>query len=346
MQNDERKYAILYSIIKDYIKTAEPVGSRTIEKKYNLGISSATIRNEMADLEEMGFLIQPHTSSGRIPSDKAYRLYVDEYMQVQGIDKNIATNVRREYQKYLGELNRAIEKTAEILTKLTNYTSLVMAPSITELNVKDIRVIHIENERVLLVVITKQGIVKNTEIKLREKVSYEQVEKINNFLVLFIKGLKDEFLFDKFHEEMRSLDMYEQKILSEIVPAIKYALKVDNDAKIYSQGVTNILDYPEFQDIIKAKRYLEALDRKDILSSLMYEALDGGMSIKIGDENNISELRDCSILTATYKLNGQAIGSIGLVGPKRMDYDHCVSTIQVLTQELTNHINNTLEKEK
>ncbi len=342
MQSNERKFDILYSIIKDYIRTAEPVGSRTIEKKYNLGISSATIRNEMADLEEMGYLIQPHTSSGRIPSDKAYRMYVDQFMKVFDLDDHVTEDVRKQFKLYLGELNEAIQKSAEILTKLTNYTSLIMAPSVSVLNIKDIRLIHIENERVLLIVITKQGIVKNAELKLSGKATPAQLDKITNFLNVCIKGIEDELLMSDFSEQIDALDRFEQKILSEIVPAINYVLNQDKNAKIYANGITQILNYPEFQDMHKAKQFLETLHKQDLIAALLQNAMTDSFNIKIGTENEIEELCDCSILTATYKLNGRPVGTIGIVGPTRMDYDYCVSAMNALTKELTNHLSNAM----
>ncbi len=342
MQNNERKYEILYSIIKDYINSAEPVGSRTIEKKYNLGISSATIRNEMADLEDMGYLIQPHTSSGRIPSDKAYRMYVDQFMKVFDLDEHVTEDVRKQYKLYLGELNEAIQKTAEILTKLTNYTSLVMAPSISVLNIKDIRLIHIENERILLVVITKQGIVKNAELKLSGKVAPAQLEKVTNFLNLCIKDIETEVTVVGFTDQIDALDRSEQKILSEVVPAIKYVLNQDRNAKIYANGITQILNYPEFQDMHKARQFLETLHKQDLIAALLQNAMSDGVNIKIGAENDIDELNECSFLTATYKLNGRPVGTIGIVGPTRMNYDYCVSAMMAMRKELTDHISNAM----
>ena len=346
MQKNERKFEILYAIIKDYIKTAEPVGSRTIEKKYKLGISSATIRNEMADLEEMGYLIQPHTSAGRIPSDKAYRLYVDQFMQVFDLDDSITENVREQYEAYMGELNASIKKTAEILTKLTNYTSLVMSPNIATLNIRDVRLIPIENERVLLIVITKQGIVKNAELKLTFIPSASQVERVTNFLKICIKDIEAEFLLTHFGAEYEALGRGEQKILSEVVPAIKYVLTVDTESKVYANGITQIFNYPEFQDMHKAKQFLETLHKQELLSALLNEAMETPFDIKIGNENAIEELNECSIMTATYKLNGKPIGSIGLVGPTRMDYDRCVSALNALTKEFTDYINKSMGGEE
>ena len=343
MDKNERKFDILYSIVRDYIKTAEPVGSRTIERKYNIGISSATIRNEMADLEEMGYLIQPHASAGRIPSDKAYRLYVDKFMKNIDIDNYIKDDVRELYHRYFGELNEVMRKTAQVLTKLTNLTSLITTPNISSLNIKDIRLLHIEGERVLLVVITKEGIVKNTELKLSTVPDSSQLERLTNFLNMCAKDMKSEISVTNFTDAIDAFSALEQKMLSEIVEAIKGLLNQESDTRLYANGVTEIFKYPEFRnDMEKAKLFLEALHRQDLKEQIVSEMASDGLSIKIGSENNLDELNDCSIISATYRFNGKPIGSVGIVGPTRINYDYCVSVINALTDELTNHLNESL----
>ncbi len=343
MDKNERKFDILYSIVKDYIKTAEPVGSRTIEKKYNIGISSATIRNEMADLEEMGFLIQPHASAGRIPSEKAYRLYVDKFMQSIDIDNYIKDDVRQLYHHYFGELNEVMRKTAQILTKLTNLTSLVTTPNISRLNIKDIRLLHIEEKRVLLVVITKEGIVKSTELKLTVVPEVSQLERLTNFLNLCAKDMQTEISVSNFATAIDALTPIEQKMLGEIVETIKSLFSEEADSRLYANGITEIFKYPEFRnDMEKAKRFLEALHRQDLMTQIVSEMASDGLSIKIGSENSLEELSECSVISATYRLNGKPIGSIGIVGPTRLNYDYCVSVINALTKELTDHLNESL----
>ena len=346
MDKSERKFDILYSIVRDYIKTAEPVGSRTLEKKYNIGISSATIRNEMADLEEMGFLLQPHTSAGRIPSNKAYRLYVDRFMKSVDVDTYIKDDVRELYSRYFGELNEVMQKTAQILTKLTNLTALVTTPNISGLNIKDIRLLHIDADRVLLVVITKEGIVKNTELKLSLIPSANQLERLTNFLNLCAKDMQTEISVKSFANAIDALSAAEQKMLADVVEAIKVLFNQDSASRLYSSGITEIFNYPEFSNNMdKAKNFLEAINRQELISQLMSEMSDdgdGGLNIKIGEETQIEELSECSVISATYKLNGKPIGSIGLIGPTRIDYDYCVSVINTLTNELTNHLNESI----
>lgn len=339
-KNDERKYEILNAIIKDYIHTAEPVGSRTLEKKYNLGISSATIRNEMADLEDMGFLMQPHASSGRIPTQKAYRFYVDKYMQVFDLPEDVSEGVRSQYEQYLGELEAAVEKTAEILNKLTNYTSLVTSPNIAEMRIKDVHLIPIENERILIVVITMQGMVKSAELKLDIIPTSSQLEKVGNFLS-FCKEIRSEYSVGSFTSGYDALDRLEKKILSQIVPAINVLLSTTNETKIFSNGMTEILNHPEFQNTAKAKKILDTLYKQELIGMLLTSTSDD-YDIKIGSETEVSELEDCSLITATYKFNGMPIGTVGLIGPTRMDYDKCVSALNAMTSELSKHINNTM----
>ncbi|MBE6037829.1 MAG: heat-inducible transcription repressor HrcA [Anaerofustis stercorihominis] len=339
-KNDERKYEILNAIIKDYIHTAEPVGSRTLEKKYNLGVSSATIRNEMADLEDLGYLVQPHASAGRIPTQKAYRFYVDKYMQVFDLPPTVSEEVRTQYEQYLGELEAAVEKTAEILNKLTNYTALITSPNIAETNIRDVHLIPVENERILIVVITMQGIVKSAEFKLDIIPTSSQLERVGNFLT-FCKKIKTEYSAGRFASEYELLDRTEQKILSQIVPAINLLLNTSSDTKIYSNGLTEILNHPEFQNTAKAKQILDTLYKQELVGMLL-ASNNESLDIKIGSETEVNELEDCSLITATYKYNGVPIGTIGLIGPTRMDYDKCVSALNVMTNQLSKYINDSI----
>ena len=210
------------------------------------------------------------------------------------------------------------------------------------LNIKDIKLIHIEHERILIVVITREGLVKNGELRLSGDIENGSIEKINNFLNICIKDMQTELVVNNFTAGFDSLSADEQKHLGEIVEAIKNLISQDKQMRVYSKGITELFRYPEFQNMDKATRVLEALHRQDLLSRLLYEMDDDGVNIKIGKETGMEELDDCSVLTATYKLNGRPIGTVGIVGPTRIDYDYCVSTMQILTRELTKHIDETI----
>ena len=345
MNWDDRKFNILRAIINDYIKTAEPVGSRTLEKKYNLGVSSATIRNEMSDLEEMGFLIKPHTSAGRIPSTSAYRLYVDNFMKKNALESEIREAVRAEYDNYMLELNNTIEKTLNILTKMTNYTSLVMAPRLSSLNVKDVKIVYIEEDRVMLIVVTKEGLIKNSEIRLKTYVTLEEIERINNALTTIIKNRPANEAVNLLSELVEGLSETENRILSEIMPVFRSLVENTNSSKIYARGVSKILNFPEFGDIERAKHFLDSVNSKEALeSAISVDSDDSDIHIVIGNENKVEDFNDCSIITANYKLNGKTVGTIGVIGPTRMNYDYAVSTLDFLSDELTKHITKIFKK--
>lgn len=339
MQKEDRKFEILYAIIRDYIRTAEPVGSRSIEKKHKMGISSATIRNEMSDLEEMGYLVQPHASSGRIPTEKAYRLYVDRFMKVNDLDDETALTVRAVYEKYMGELEESIKKTAQILTKLTSYTAMISTPKIYSSTVKEVRLLPIEKDRVFLFVVTRNNLVKSAEIRLSFSPSQPELEKVGNFLTLAALDSEAEFLIKEFGEKINELSTAEQTIISQIVPAVDALLRTDMQTRVLTDGITEILNYPEFQNMSRVRLFLDTMHRQDLLAELLAIETQGqDFAVKIGSENELEELADCSILTATYKLNGRPFGTVGLVGPTRMDYDKCISILNALTNELSKHI--------
>lgn len=338
MDPKERKFKILNAIIKEYISSAEPIGSRTLQKRHDLGVSSATIRNEMADLEEMGYLVQPHTSAGRIPSQKAYRLYVDQFMNVFSLDDLIEEEVRGVYQRYLGELNEAIEQTAQILTKLTNYTSMVVTPRIDALLLKDIKLVGIDNDRIMLIIVTKEGLIKNTEIRLKCEYTLNELETVNNALIYIVRDSTLENISDKLSGALEGLSANENRILSEIIPPLKELINRSKATQVYSKGVSQIFNFPEFNSVERAKGFVEALHDKKVIENVLSNDTGEDINIKIGNENEIELFNDCSIITANYKLNGKPIGTIGLIGPTRMNYDYAVSALDFLSGELTRHI--------
>lgn len=335
----DRKLKILNAIIKDYIFTAEPIGSRTIAKKYDLGISAATIRNEMSDLEDMGFLLQPHTSSGRIPSEKAYRLYVDQLMKIKKLDDIIEDSIRESYKEFVVQIENALKHTAKMLAQFTSYTSLVLSPDIKLLNCKLVQLIPIQDERLLMVIITKENIVKNCELKLSTTIKGQEIERLNNILNFIIKNVDFEMINNELINKLDELTIKENKLLQEILPVFKeVALSEDNNT-VYSNGVTNILNYPEFNDVTKIKHFLEAIQEKNSIIEVLKNN-NKGLNIIIGNENKIDEFKDCSLLTATYKINGEVLGTLGVVGPIRMDYERVVSVLELLTNELNYFIEN------
>lgn len=337
MALDERKLKILDAIVKEYISTADPVGSRTLSKNPNMNMSPATIRNEMADLEEMGYLYQPHTSAGRVPSEKAYRLYVDQLMKIMDLGNMLQEEIKSAYSAYMNEITGIIEHTAQVLSSLTNYTSFGITPHTKYLNCKYMRLIPIDEHRILMVVVTKEKIVRNYNIRLKGQATESELERINNVLNICLKDITLNDFNDQIIDKMDSLTINEINLLQEIIPLLKEALTEKDVVKVYADGMDKIFNFPEFFDIEKAKKFIETLNHNNILANILENNMED-LNIQIGDENKIQAFKDCSLITATYKINGRPIGTFGVVGPTRMNYDYVVSVLNFLREELNAHI--------
>lgn len=334
MDLDERKRHILRALINDYILTAEPIGSRTIAKKYDLGISSATIRNEMADLEDMGFLEQPHTSAGRIPSDKGYRVYVDHLMEVPRLSNGEIEIIKNSIRKIaIGEIERIIKETTKVLSFLTNYTAMVASPQTEKSTVKHIQLVPMDSMHVIAVVVTSIGVVKNASITLSQPITSEKLNTINNFINEKLKGLAIEDInLSIISDVQRNVSGYSE-ILNEVIPILYESLKCSGSSEVYLEGSSNIFNYPEYNAIEKAKSFFTVLDKKDFLRKILsYEADD--MKISIGHENEYDEISDCSLITTTYRIGDKTLGSIGIIGPTRMYYSKVMAVLEYFTSFL------------
>lgn len=338
MKLDERKLKILQAVIHSYILNAEPVGSRTISKKYNLGVSSATIRNEMSDLEELGYLLQPHTSAGRIPSDKGYRLYVDNLMKLKALDGEEKKVIKKSLFREMGELDAIIQNAAKILSKLTNYTSLAIAPQLKQTKLKHIQLVPVDSNKILAVIVTDSGIIKNTLLRVDREIDIEHLNKISNFLTANLKGYRLEEISFELEESLLN-EMYDFRdtindTLNNIIPLINRSIEGDNKIELYSNGVTNIFNFPEYNDIDKAKTFLAFLEDKNSVVDMLLKNGFHDIEITIGNENCYQQVKNCSLITATYRLNGKTIGKIGVIGPTRMNYSKVVSIVKSISANL------------
>ncbi len=329
---NERKLKILQAIIQDYIETAEPIGSRTLSKKYDLGISPATIRNEMSDLEELGFIIQPHTSAGRIPSDKGYRLYVDQFMPLKKMGKADNNYLELEILNKVVEIEQILQYSSKLLSQLTNYTTVALAPQVKESKLKHIQLVPIDSGNMLAVIVTDSGIVKKPIIRVNDKVSEDGFQTISNFLNDKLHGLAikniESCLFHILNEEIINFS----SIIDKIIPEIFKSLDEVNDIDMFFNGAMNIFNFPEYNDILKAKSFLGLLEEKELLSSLITSSNNEGLSVSIGSENLYEEARDCSLVTATYKVDNTTLGWLSVIGPTRMDYSTVVSVMAEVSQ--------------
>ena len=336
MDLDDRKLKILQAIIKNYLETGEPVGSRTISKYTDLNLSSATIRNEMADLEELGYIVQPHTSAGRIPTDKGYRLYVDTMMQEKVDEVN---NMRDDLLEKADRMENLLQQVAKLLAANTNYATMVTTPKYRSRKIKFIQLTDVDAYQVLAVIVLEGNIVKNRMFRSDVALVKEEVLKLNLALNTFLQGLDIEEINIGLVQKLKSQVGAYQELVSEILDAIATAIQEEGDIRVYTSGATNILKYPELSDMNKARDILSTLENKEELT----EFVDGGdikpdekrgIQVYIGDETKVDSMKDCSVVTATYEIEEGIYGKVGIIGPKRMDYERVVGTLQNMMGQL------------
>ena len=336
MDLSERKLKILQAIIDDFIHSAEPVGSRTLSKKYELGISPATIRNEMADLEEMGYIKQPHTSAGRVPSDKAYRLYVDKLMDKYVLSKQQKIIIGKKIMDNLVELDSTIEHASKLLSNLTNLTSFAITPKNDENILKYIKLVPVDTYSVLLMIVTETGNVHNTILKIDNSYTEENLNVLSKVLTYNYKGktlssiTKTEIIRD-FEEDIETMS----RIMKNVMPNFLSTLESMLNVHLYMDGLTNIFSLPEYYNIERAKDFLEMLNQKEHITEVLMNR-DSGVVITIGQENPDTEMKDCSLITATYSINGKTVGKLGVIGPTRMKYSKITSIVEYMTDNLSN----------
>ena len=351
MSLDKRKIKILKAIIASYIDNAEAVGSRTISKKYELGVSPATIRNEMSDLEDMGFLVQPHTSSGRIPTDKAYRYYVDDLWKKASNSKDSnLSEIIKVIDEEAHEMDSVMKNSVRILSQFTKYTSFIIAPHLRKSIIKRIQLVPIVDTKILLVIILQSNIVKQVTLKLNSPIPFDQMERISSVLSEKLSGFKLEDvnleLKESLIEQLYDMRGNSGDSLIELVPFIMNHISKLEDINVYSDGITNILNLPEYNDHEKAKEFISFVENKDSVASLLQFVGKNDLDISIGRENPYEELRDCSLITATYKFNGKIIGKIGVIGPTRMDYQKVISTVKSMSEAMNEIIDQNFSNEK
>ncbi len=335
MQLSERKIKIMQAIIRNYLETGEPVGSRTISKYTDLNLSSATIRNEMSDLEEMGYILQPHTSAGRIPSDKGYRLYVDTMMQEK--DKELEELKEMMLEKE-GKMDHLLKQVAKLLAVNTNYASMISVPAVHQNKLKFIQLSRVDINQLLAVIVMEGNVIKNNILPVDEELNDETILKLNILLNTNLSGLAVEDINLATITRMKQQAGIHSEIVSDVIDAIAEGIKQEEDLEIYTSGTNNIFKYPELADQQKASELINTFEEKEKLSELVQESLSDenntGIQVYIGNENQIQSMQDCSVVTATYELGEGMRGTIGIIGPKRMDYDKVVGTLKTITHQL------------
>ncbi|SFH57291.1 heat-inducible transcription repressor HrcA [Pseudobutyrivibrio sp. OR37] len=332
---DERKIKILNAIIKNYLETGEPVGSRTISKYTDLNLSSATIRNEMSDLEDLGYIVQPHTSAGRIPSDKGYRFYVNNLIAEK--DKEVADMQEWMIEK-TEKMESLLKNVAKTLANNTQYATLVSAPSVVSNKLKFVQLSAVDEHQVLSVVVMDGNIVKNKIINVEKPLDNETMLKLNMLLNTNLNGLTVDEINLALITRLKEQAGIHDEIVAQVLDTVAETITEGDDLQVYTSGATNIFKYPELADSKKASELLDTFEEKQSLMELLSDStLDNentGIQVYIGDESPISTMKDCSIVTATYELGDGVKGTIGIVGPKRMDYENVVDNIKSLKGQL------------
>lgn len=342
MELDERKMKILQAIIRNYLETGEPVGSRTISKYTDLNLSSATIRNEMADLEELGYIIQPHTSAGRIPSDKGYRLYVDQMLAEKEQQLNQATQEVKEMQGMLLEhedkMESILKQMAKMLAVNTNYATLVSAPQVKGNKLKFMQLSRVDVGQILATIVVEGNVIKNTMISVDEPLDDETLLKLNILLNTNLNGLPIEDINLAMITKLKQQAGIYDGIIAEVMDAVAAVIRDDDDIEIYTSGANNIFKYPELADNQRASELITTLEEKQLLTGLVQDTLteenSTGIQVYIGNETPVKTMKDCSVVTATYELEEGVKGTIGIIGPRRMDYDKVISTLKTLKSQL------------
>ena len=335
MELDERKKKILQAVIRNYLETGEPVGSRTISKYTDLNLSSATIRNEMADLEEMGYILQPHTSAGRIPSDMGYRLYVDTMMEEK---EREVVEMKEMLLERQDKMETLLKQVAKVLAQNTQYATMISAPQTKGRKLKFIQLSRVDVHQILAVVVSEGNVIKNNILSVEEELSDETLLKLNILLNTNLNGLSIDEINLGMISVMKQQAGIHSDIVSEVIDAVAESIRAEEDLEIYTSGTNNIFRYPELSDHQKASELINTFEEKQLLGELLQETTgegeNTGIQVYIGAETPVQSMRDCSVVTATYELGDGMKGTIGIVGPKRMDYDKVVGTLKTIQTQL------------
>lgn len=335
-----RKLKILEAIINDYIFSAEPIGSKSVSQNHDLNISAATIRNEMSDLEELGYLAQPHTSSGRIPTEKGYRLYVESMMQEGILDGEQKRVIDDSLFRRHGEVQKLLDDALRLMSEFTSYTAVALTPKFNESRIRNLQLVFVSSSNIMLIVVMESGLIRNLILNTSHEISQDKLNIISSMLNERLSGKTIEQIDHRFINYLKTKIYEYSEFLDQLLEGISMNSLALEDIEILAEGKTNILDFPEFNNISKARAFLDMLGQKDTMLQILNSAgiQRENINILIGAENLCDISKDCSILTATYKLGDKTIGKIGIIGPTRMDYSRVFSIMNYVSQRLDRFI--------
>ncbi len=329
---DERKLQVLRAVVESYVQSAEPVSSRMIARRSGLGVSSATIRNEMSDLEELGFLEQPHTSAGRVPSDKGYRFYVDRLMRAGEVSDEDVRPLKQAWRR-AEQLESLMHVTAHALAQVTSYLSIVFGPSMRASTFHSIHMHLISEERAVMLILNNFGLAQNAVVEVPSGSREEDLRAISLMLTTELAGLPMERAVIAIRELDSQFRNY-RIVLEQIYEVLSRYAREDKDRDVYLDGALNMMQQPEFQDVEKLRLVLSCLEDEGRLATIFGSPSSGTVSVTIGSENRVQDIKDCSVVWATFLLGGQEAGVVGVLGPRRMNYGRVVSLVDLAKSQL------------
>lgn len=329
---DNRKRKILQAIVEEYINTAEPVSSGSIVKKYGLDLSSATIRNEMVELEKVGYLEKPHTSSGRVPSAKGYRLYVNELLNDQNISLEEIKYIQSKLTTRVNEIEELTKITTSTLSDITHYTTVAIGPKTTIQNIEEIKFLLLGTRMLMAVILTDSGIIKETIIKFDEDITNEQVDTLNFIFNNKLRGKPLEEIDKPLKEYIFSHMNYSLKVIKPVMEQLNRVISDEN--QVYLEGTNKAFDLPEFKSLDVAKNFINVIDQKEIVADLLNTGFANDINVYIGNENENEQLKDFSIITFKHRYKNKDLGTIGIIGPTRMDYSKVISVMKYISKKL------------
>lgn len=338
---DNRKKKILQAVIDEYVNTAEPVSSGTLVKKYGLDYSSATVRNELADLESKGYLDKTHTSSGRVPSEKGYRFYVDELLKDDDISMEEIKYIQSKLSTKVNEIEDLTKIATSTLSEITHYTTVAIGPKAEMQIIEEIKFVLLSSRMLMIVIVTDNGLVKETIIKYDQDITESQVETLNNLFNSKLKGKPLSKIDKPMEEYILSEIKYSINVIKPIIDQIN---KIVEDDDMYLKGTTQSFDLPEFKSLDIAKNFVNLLDTKELVLDILNSGVAKDINVYIGDENDNEQLKDFSVVTFKHSIGNKDLGTIGIIGPKRMNYSKVISVMKYISKKLNDQNNNQEDK--
>ncbi len=330
---DDRKQQILRAIVQEYVSRAEPVSSKNISGKYGLDVSPATVRNEMAALEKMGLIEQPHTSAGRVPSESGYRYYVDYLMEKYRLAMQEENLIREQMDPRAAEVDRLLTRAGELLSQLTSYPTLVSEPQMRDRTYKQVKMVRLDESRALLVVLLSDGDIRNYQVNLVGPVEDGEMERISNLLTEKLKGIPVNTVEGTLTEMMAGQNVVSAEILEDVLKVLAEEMRDGETSTVHIAGTLNIFNQPEFKDMEKIRSLLAFFEHQKALKTLIDSGQEG-ISIKIGEEVALENIAELSVITSTYCINGKPVGTIGVLGPTRMTYSRTSTMLEKVAEGL------------